>query len=548
MEIRAVLRDPKTFGRQQHIQWLLLASCNILNALHLVASVFISASVDFRCQIPGLKNDTFAVQGWEHNSSISQYIPLKSDGKYDSCHLRVTNTSQLETCNSYVYTTSIFKDTTVTEFNLVCDKTALSTLAGVVYMAGLFVGSIAFGAVSDKLGRKWTIYIGLCLQAVFALSIRFAPNLEAFISLRFLLGAVCIGGLVTQFTLMIEISPPNRRTISAIVQTLGWAVGVILLSGIGFALRGWRDLQLCLACISIPFILTYWWLLTESPTWLLSQGRFEEAVQIVKRIKELNNLEDVDTEQLVDTENEETQAKESWRKVLVSRTIIINILINSFGWFVGSMGYYGLALNVGNLVGDIYVNNLIGGIVEVFAYFLLLICLKAGRKPVYILLMSIGGVALIVSGFLIVYLPEEGLSWVIVTISMIGKFAVSAGFELIYFWSAEVYPTSMRNSMLGINSAAARVGGMVSPVIADIPKYSENMPFAEGAAPLIFGAFMLMSALSAFFLPETNNIPIPECVKDANELTYNYKGFKPYISKTKLVGEVEMTSTKSNLL
>lgn len=61
-----------------------------------------------------------------------------------------------------------------------------------------------------------------------------------------------------------------------------------------------------------------------------------------------------------------------------------------------------------------------------------------------------------------------GYDWAIVAVSMVGKFSVSAGFELIYFWSAEMYPTSLRNSMLGLNSASARVGGMVAPVIADI--------------------------------------------------------------------------------
>ena len=66
--------------------------------------------------------------------------------------------------------------------------------------------------------------------------------------------------------------------------------------------------------------------------------------------------------------------------------------------------------------------------------------------------------------------------WSIVLVSMIGKFAVSAGFELIYFWSAEMYPTSLRNSMLGVNSASARVAGMIAPVIADIVSYLKHCP------------------------------------------------------------------------
>ena len=76
--------------------------------------------------------------------------------------------------------------------------------------------------------------------------------------------------------------------------------------------------------------------------------------------------------------------------------------------FVGSIGYYGLALNVGNLVGDLYINNFVGGLVELPAYLLLFICLKVGRKWPYIVLMAIGGTSLVISAFLIVYIQGKG--------------------------------------------------------------------------------------------------------------------------------------------
>ena len=76
--------------------------------------------------------------------------------------------------------------------------------------------------------------------------------------------------------------------------------------------------------------------------------------------------------------------------------------------FVGSIGYYGLALNVGNLVRDLYINNFVGGLVELPAYLLLFVCLKVGRKWPYIVLMAIGGTSLVISAFLIVYIQGKG--------------------------------------------------------------------------------------------------------------------------------------------
>ena len=49
---------------------------------------------------------------------------------------------------------------------------------------------------------------------------------------------------------------------------------------------------------------------------------------------------------------------------------------------------------------------------------------------------------------------------------MIGKLGASGGFAIIYVFSAELFPTTVRNAGIGVSSAAARVGGMIAPLIA----------------------------------------------------------------------------------
>ena len=53
-------------------------------------------------------------------------------------------------------------------------------------------------------------------------------------------------------------------------------------------------------------------------------------------------------------------------------------------------------------------------------------------------------------------------------LSMIGKFGISAAFAIIYVFSAELFPTMVRNSGMGSSSVCARVGGIASPYIADL--------------------------------------------------------------------------------
>ena len=51
---------------------------------------------------------------------------------------------------------------------------------------------------------------------------------------------------------------------------------------------------------------------------------------------------------------------------------------------------------------------------------------------------------------------------------MIGKVGASAAFAIIYVFSAELYPTTVRNAGIGASSCCARVGGMFAPYIADM--------------------------------------------------------------------------------
>ena len=62
----------------------------------------------------------------------------------------------------------------------------------------------------------------------------------------------------------------------------------------------------------------------------------------------------------------------------------------------------------------------------------------------------------------------SAIKWVTVVLANVGKFGISAAFAVIYVWSAELFPTVVRNSGMGSSSMMARVGGMVCPYIADL--------------------------------------------------------------------------------
>ena len=55
-----------------------------------------------------------------------------------------------------------------------------------------------------------------------------------------------------------------------------------------------------------------------------------------------------------------------------------------------------------------------------------------------------------------------------VILAMLGKIGAAAAYAVIYVWSAELYPTVVRNVGMGASSSCARIGGMVSPYIAEL--------------------------------------------------------------------------------
>lgn len=85
------------------------------------------ASKFIRCKIPELDNDTYEIQGDFHRLLIDKYIPLKQDGKYETCLVNVFNSTRLNSnssfyetnCDEYVYSKKFYEKTLVTDVSII---------------------------------------------------------------------------------------------------------------------------------------------------------------------------------------------------------------------------------------------------------------------------------------------------------------------------------------------------------------------------------------------------------------------------------------------
>ncbi|GAA4635851.1 MFS transporter [Actinoallomurus vinaceus] len=158
--------------------------------------------------------------------------------------------------------------------------------------AGMFVGAIGLGVAADRFGRRRMFLVNLGLYSLLSLLTAFAPDLGAFLVLRFL-GGLALGAELTLVdTYVSEFMPRRGRgRYLAWAYTIGFC-GVPVAAFLGgrfvaeehLLIDGWRWLLV----VGALGALVVWVLrsrLPESPRWLVAQGRTDEAEEIVAHVE-----------------------------------------------------------------------------------------------------------------------------------------------------------------------------------------------------------------------------------------------------------------------
>lgn len=110
---------------------------------------------------------------------------------------------------------------------------------------------------------------------------------------------------------------------------------------------------------------------------------------------------------------------------------------------------------------------------------------------------------------IIVGIPEDQ-AVAITVLAVIGKFAASASFSTSYVYAAELFPTIIRQSGVGLCSMAARVAGIVAPLIRLLEQYHHAIPMA------VYGGATVLGGLLCFLLPETRGVELPDGTETDN--------------------------------
>ncbi|XP_053716060.1 solute carrier family 22 member 13-like [Synchiropus splendidus] len=442
-------------------------------------------------------------------------IPVDRDGNYESCRMFTPVDWDLEWIEKYGLNTTTAcingsefekpsgSSSLVTEFNLLCEQNGLIEVSQSIYMAGLLVGALAVVPMGDRFGRRRVVLLSLLTLFLFGVCAGFSPNFYVYMVLKFLCGISSSGILANSYVIGGEWSEPSKFAMCTVICHLFHPIGLMMLAGIAYLIRNWRILQIVLFSPLALVLGIFYWVLPESARWLLTQGRKEEAIRMIRWAAKVNGRAAPD--HLLEKLDCECKPKKGTMiDIMRISSLRKRALIMSYQWFGTSLVYYGLNLNVGGFGLSIYLTQFIFGLVEFPARLGVLSLMNyIGRRRSLAGLLLFAGLACLAT----LAIPKD-LPLVITVVAVLGNFSATGCFAIVYVYTAELYPTNVRQSGVGLNSTFARVAGILAPLTKLLVIFHETIPM------LIYGIVPITAAVLCLFLPETRNTQMQDHAED----------------------------------
>ncbi|KAM6185122.1 solute carrier family 22 member 7 [Rhynchocyon petersi] len=527
MNFENLLHQVGGFGPFQLRNLFLLALPRLMLPLHFLLPIFLAAVPAHHCALPGAPDNFSHQEEW-----LEAHLPREVDGAFSSC-LRFTHPRPLSNTTSdggghspgelagelstmacpqgWEYDRTQFSSTIATEWDLVCERKGLNRAISTFFFAGVLVGAVAFGYLSDRFGRRRLLLVAYVSTLVLGLASAASISYTMFAITRTLTGTALAGFTIIVMPLELEWLDVQHRTVAGVLSSTFWSVGVTLLALVGYLIRDWRWLLLAVTLPCVPGIFSLWWV-PESARWLLTQGRVEEAHRYLHCCAKLNRQptgeDGLSREALVKVAaGEQERRKPSYLDLFRTQRLRHISLCCMVVWFGVNFSYYGLSLNVSGLGLNVYQTQLLFGAVELPSKLLVYLSVRhAGRR--FTQAGALLGTALALGARLLTS-AEMGM-WN-TALEVIGKGFSEAAFTTAYLFTSELYPTVLRQTGMGLTALVGRLGGSLAPMAALLDGVWLPLP------KLTYGGIALLAACTALLLPETRQAQLPETIQDVEK-------------------------------
>ncbi|MFE5177715.1 MFS transporter [Streptomyces sp. NPDC056634] len=376
-------------------------------------------------------------------------------------------------------------------------------LIGSASLVGMFAGGLAFGYVTDRIGRR-KVYLAAIAAFIVLSALQYGADAAwQLVVLRFLMGVAIGADFAIAGTIAAEFAPERSRGPLMVVLVTMWSAGAAVAYAVGWLMLrgGLDDWRLLLASSAVPaaVVLLLRLRTPESPQWLLSQGRVEEARAVLRRMGG-----DIGTLVAPVRPAVTPRYSDIFRNGYGRRTLFVCLfwccqllpiyaittyeptILASFGLGEGTDSYLGavavqLFFVLGSLSGMLMVNR--------------------GRRA--LLLWSFGASVLPLAGLAAVADPP---GWLVVLLFAVFGVTAFASQCLQALYPSELFPTEVRATANGFAAGVSRIGAAIgtfgAPVLLG---HSTRLAMLVGAG--IAAAGWLATLLLA---PETRGLSLDE--------------------------------------
>jgi MFS family permease len=356
-------------------------------------------------------------------------------------------------------------------------------LAGSAYVAGAVLGALFFGYLTDRLGRKrlFTVTVGVYLVATICTGLSW--DFASFALFRFVTGAGIGGEYAAINSAVQEFVPARRRGQTDLIVNgsfwVGAALGalgsIVVLNPHLFAPDvGWRLAFIIGGALALTIIFLRRFV-PESPRWLMTHGRPEEAERVIAQIEARPEFQKLPrfarstplhlsrAHRLTLASVADTLLRRYPRRVVLGLVLMATqafcynaifftyalILTRFYGVAPSAIGWFILPFALGNFLGPLLLGHLFDTI---------------GRKPMIAATYAISGVLVIVVGVLfrwgVLSAITQTAAWSVIF------FFASAGASAAYLTVGESFPLEMRALAIALFYAfGTGIGGIIGPAL-----------------------------------------------------------------------------------
>ena len=397
-------------------------------------------------------------------------------------------------------------------------QSAISSMSNV----GGIIGLLIAGQIVDRIGYRWTMWIGLAWLSATIFLTFFAQNVQMLFVGNMLCGVPWGLFQSVASSYATDVAPLTLRPLITSYISLCWAMGQFISTGVLRGLLSRNDQW----AYRIPFAIQWFWPIPlsivtlfapESPWWLVRKGRMEDARKAVKRLgtrqvtdAQLDNqlaMMYVTNQHEIEVESG-TSYLELFRGTNLRRTEIAVgawiCQVTCGNWFAGNVTYFmeqagasaytafafGLGLNAVSCIGT------------VSSWFL---TPRVGRRPMYLWGLVGMFITLVIVGFMgIPSHTGNGIEWAsggVLIVNMLLYF-LTVG-PVCFTIVPEVPTVRLRNKTVSIARAAYNVFGIMASFLnpAILNPSAWNLKQKGG---FVWSAFCILSIVWVYYrLPET---------------------------------------------